>query len=87
MQQVPSDDIKDIGNMQTSDHKPFLICKGADSVIEALLNFSQGNEQRELFDETNKHVVKFAQEGLRTLFYAKRELSWEELNDWLEKKA
>jgi magnesium-transporting ATPase (P-type) len=46
--------------MQTSDHKPFLICKGADSVIEALLNFSQGNEQRELFDETNKHVVKFA---------------------------
>jgi magnesium-transporting ATPase (P-type) len=35
-----------------------------------------------LISETNKHVTKFAEEGLRTLFIARREIDDAEYNDW-----
>lgn len=57
------------------DGKIMLFCKGADSVIYSRL---KKGEQRELRDETAKHLEMFAVEGLRTLCIAQRELSEEE---------
>jgi magnesium-transporting ATPase (P-type) len=35
-----------------------------------------------MISETNKHVIKFAEEGLRTLFIARREIDDDEYNKW-----
>lgn len=59
--------------------KIILICKGADSVIYARL---KPNEQEKLREETALHLEQFANEGLRTLCIAERELSSEEYQDW-----
>uniref|UniRef100_A0A060SZE9 Phospholipid-transporting ATPase n=1 Tax=Blastobotrys adeninivorans TaxID=409370 RepID=A0A060SZE9_BLAAD len=56
-----------------------LICKGADSVIYSRL---KEGEQHELREETALHLEQFAQEGLRTLCIAQRELSAKEYNEW-----
>lgn len=64
--------------------KILLLTKGADSVIEKLLNHDQeGNAQMLLW--TKKHVQSYAEEGLRTLFMAKRELTSDEYEEWNEK--
>jgi magnesium-transporting ATPase (P-type) len=48
-----------------------LLCKGADSIIEARLN----REACPYLDKTKEFVDSFAEEGLRTLFLAKRKIS------------
>ena len=48
----------------------FLITKGADSVITPLLKPGQDD----LINKTNEFVVRFAEEGLRTLYLAKKEI-------------
>ena len=48
----------------------FLITKGADSVITALLR----EGQQDVLSKTNEYVNKFADQGLRTLFLAKKEI-------------
>lgn len=48
--------------------KKFLVSKGADSVIAKLLH----SGQKEIIERTNKYVVGFAEEGLRTLFLASK---------------
>lgn len=63
------------GNFQG---KKFLICKGADSVILKLLKKGQDD----LINTSNKHVVGFAEEGLRTLFLAKRYIEDAEYAAW-----
>lgn len=59
--------------------KILLICKGADSVIYSRL---KPNEQERLRQETALHLEQFANEGLRTLCVAERELTLEEYQDW-----
>jgi phospholipid-translocating ATPase len=48
-----------------------LFCKGADSIIEKRLNINASVH----LAETKKHVDFFAEEGLRTLFLAKKRLT------------
>ena len=52
--------------------KYILMCKGADSVIEERLNFKSANSL--LFNSTKIAVDAFANEGLRTLYLAEREI-------------
>lgn len=52
-----------------------LICKGADSIIYSRL---KPNEQELLCSETAIHLEQFANEGLRTLCIAQKELTEEE---------
>lgn len=52
-----------------------LLCKGADSVIYSRL---KPNDQELLCSETALHLEQFANEGLRTLCIAQRELTLEE---------
>ncbi|ANB12538.1 aminophospholipid-translocating P4-type ATPase DNF1 [Sugiyamaella lignohabitans] len=59
--------------------KILLICKGADSVIYSRL---KPGEQEVLRKETALHLEQFANEGLRTLCIAERELTSEEYHDF-----
>eukprot|EP01117_Protostelium_nocturnum_P006113 TRINITY_DN2203_c0_g1_i3.p1 TRINITY_DN2203_c0_g1~~TRINITY_DN2203_c0_g1_i3.p1 ORF type:complete len:1236 (+),score=387.58 TRINITY_DN2203_c0_g1_i3:144-3851(+) len=67
--------------IKTSDGKIVLYSKGADSAILENLS-SDGGEIKE---ETEKHIKAFAEEGLRTLCMAKKEIKEEEYNSWNEK--
>lgn len=58
-----------------------MISKGADSVITELLEPGQDD----LINKTNQFVVKFAEEGLRTLYLAKREIEESEYIPWNDK--
>jgi phospholipid-transporting ATPase len=55
-----------------------LFCKGADSIIEKRLNFNTSVH----LAETKKHVDFFAEEGLRTLFLAKKRLTRSQYIQW-----
>lgn len=63
------------------DDRIVLLTKGADSVIEELLD-SEKPENRQNLNWTKQHVQLYAQEGLRTLFIAKKELSRSEYESW-----
>lgn len=60
--------------------KIVLICKGADSMIKGLLN----RESLPLFEKTDVHLTKFADEGLRTLCLASKEIPVEEYAVWAQ---
>ena len=64
-------------------NKIIIYAKGADSMIESLLNSQSKNS--EMLIKTNEYLKKFAVKGLRTLMLAYRELSNEEYNNWKEK--
>ena len=64
-------------------NKIILYAKGADSMIESLLN--QQNKNSEMLIKTNDYLKQFAIKGLRTLMLAYRELSKEEYDEWNEK--
>jgi magnesium-transporting ATPase (P-type) len=66
------------------DRKIMLLTKGADSVIESLLD-TQKVENMQMLMWTKRHVQAYAEEGLRTLFMAKRELSEDEYAAWNRK--
>jgi phospholipid-translocating ATPase len=61
------------------DGRIILFCKGADSIIYSRL---KRGEQRELRDQTAKHLELFAVEGFRTLCIAQKVLSEEEYYAW-----
>lgn len=66
--------------MRMPNGKLRLLTKGADSVIYARL--SQTNTPEALRTATSKHLEDFANEGLRTLCLAYRDLSDEEYEKW-----
>ena len=66
------------------DKKIVLLTKGADSVIEGLLD-TQKVENLQMLQWTKRHVQAYAEEGLRTLYMAKRELSDDEYASWNRK--
>ncbi|KAH3674613.1 hypothetical protein WICMUC_003159 [Wickerhamomyces mucosus] len=65
------------------DDKLILITKGADSIIYQRL--SQTANNRSLLETTANHLEDFANEGLRTLCIAGREISNDEWEDWSSK--
>jgi phospholipid-translocating ATPase len=60
--------------------KIILMCKGADSVIYERLSRESANSQ--VFFNTKKAVDIYAEEGLRTLYLAKREIPEDEYQKW-----
>ncbi len=56
-----------------------LYVKGADSAIEALLAPDQP-----LLEVTKSHLNDFANEGLRTLMLAYRDISKDEFQSWIK---
>ena len=58
-----------------------LICKGADSVIEKLLKKGQDK----ILEKTDEYCRSYAQEGLRTLYLAMREIPENEYQQWNKK--
>ncbi|RCK59111.1 Phospholipid-transporting ATPase DNF2 [Candida viswanathii] len=60
--------------------KALLICKGADSVIFQRLDPTKNSN--ELVSKTALHLEDYANEGLRTLCIAQRELSWSQYSEW-----
>ena len=64
--------------VEDSNGEYILLTKGADSIIKERLNI----EASKYLDDTQAHVDRFAQEGLRTLFLAKRKLTSSEYIQW-----
>lgn len=62
------------------DNKIVLFCKGADTIIKERLS----TECRELFELCEDHLNKFAEDALRTLCLAWRQISDEEYARWAE---
>jgi magnesium-transporting ATPase (P-type) len=59
-----------------------LICKGADSVIIERL----AQKQDALLKTTGSFVDAYADEGLRTLYVARKEITDYEFDEWIKKK-
>ena len=55
-----------------------LYCKGADNVISNLLN----NKNPKLVKQTNDFLEQYAQDGLRTLLIAEKEIGEVEYREW-----
>ena len=64
-----------------SDRKVFVYCKGADNVIlDRTISFLGAENPYTARQTMSSHLSSFASEGLRTLLFACRELTEEELN-------
>ncbi|CAF0920378.1 unnamed protein product [Didymodactylos carnosus] len=63
------------------DGKIMLYCKGADSKIKERLDQSEN----EIMQETDEHLNKFANDGLRTLCLAYKELNEADFDAWNKK--
>jgi magnesium-transporting ATPase (P-type) len=59
--------------VKTPDNKIKVLCKGADSIIQARLSNSKDNEECQNY--TTQHLENYANGGLRTLLLAEKELS------------
>ena len=72
---------------ETND-KITLICKGADSEIEKLLEDKVESNAKVCpeYEVNKKFVEKAANEGLRTLFVATRTIDQKEYDEWKVKK-
>ena len=68
--------------VRDEDGTLILYCKGADSVLEKLLN---KNVSQELLNKTKDQVYEFSMIGLRTLFICKKIISNEIFKDWKER--
>ena len=64
--------------VKTPDDKIMCMTKGADSIIAARLATGQDN----LLNSTTKILDEYANEGLRTLLLAQREIDPKEYSDW-----
>ena len=66
---------------RTPENKIFLICKGADNVIYQRLSKSDNSEH--VMSKTAIHLEDFANEGLRTLCIAQKEVDSSFIQDWI----
>mmetsp|Transcript_7016 Transcript_7016/g.9755 ORF Transcript_7016/g.9755 Transcript_7016/m.9755 type:complete len:88 (+) Transcript_7016:2117-2380(+) len=66
--------------VKTPEEKILVLCKGADSIIEKRLKANQ----RHLV-KTKEFLDVFAQNGLRTLLVASKEISHDYYYEWNEK--
>jgi len=58
-----------------------LFCKGADSIIEALIEPETENN----LATTKSFIEDYAKSGLRTLMLAQREISEQEYDQWSQR--
>jgi len=66
--------------VRTPDNRIMLVCKGADSIIEALLKKGQKS-----LAATKKFLDEFARDGLRTLLVAYRYVDEDFFESWSKK--
>ena len=66
--------------IKNPEGKIILYTKGADSIIEKLINKNSKNSDE--FSSTIENLNKFAKKGLRTLMLAYKELNEDEYMDW-----
>lgn len=66
--------------VEDKDKKIILMCKGADSVITDRL--SNDSLYSNCFNETDRIVTQYANEGLRTLYLAQKEIPRKEWVKW-----
>lgn len=59
--------------VRTPDNKIKVLCKGADSIVQARLSNSDLNN--EMLKHTVQHLETYASSGLRTLLLAEKELT------------
>lgn len=64
--------------VRTPDSQILVMTKGADSIMIPRLRSGQKN----LIDKTNQYLTEFANEGLRTLILAQKQISNEKYNEW-----
>ncbi|TPX37615.1 hypothetical protein SmJEL517_g00757 [Synchytrium microbalum] len=69
--------------VRTPEGKIMIFCKGADNILLARLHESQHDQQRDTF----VHLSEFANEGLRTLVIAHREMPLSEYEAWSKSYA
>jgi magnesium-transporting ATPase (P-type) len=62
------------------DSNLWLLCKGADSIIEQRLKKTPSND--ETMKKTNQFLHTIANEGLRTLLLAQKQLNEDEFVTW-----
>jgi len=67
------------------DGRIIILCKGADSVILERLKKREEMTEKEkrILEITNDHLTQYSIEGLRTLLYGYREISYKEYEQWL----
>lgn len=63
--------------VRTQDNKILVICKGADSIIEKRLKKGQAH-----LSKTNLYLKKYADQGLRTLLIASKEIQENFYEQW-----
>ena len=68
------------------EKKIWLVCKGADSIIDALLEDHDKAGDKPTYLKNKEFVDKVANEGLRTLFVASRVIEKKEFDEWHAKK-
>lgn len=59
-----------------------VLCKGADTVLEKLLDPEIYTEDNEIKRKTWEHLINYANIGLRTLLLCKKEISEKEFAVW-----
>lgn len=64
-----------------NSEKIYVFCKGADSIIMPLLD-QQSHHNFSIKDKTEEFLEDYAQDGLRTLLLAERELDMDWYKDW-----
>lgn len=69
-----------------SSNEIILFVKGADTAILSVLHkqYKEDHEDKRTVEETEKHLTNYALRGLRTLCMAKRVLSEQEYQAWLQ---
>jgi len=70
----------------TNEKKIWLVCKGADSIIDALLHDHDKGQDKETYLKNKEFVDKVANEGLRTLFVASKRIYRPDFDEWYAKK-
>lgn len=66
--------------VKTPDGKIKVMCKGADSIIQARLADSENNKELEKY--ACQHLENYANSGLRTLLLAEKEISQIQYEQW-----
>jgi Cation transport ATPase len=67
--------------VKDADHKIWLYCKGADSILLERMDRAKNPE----IDDTQRHLSTFADEGLRTLLVCKKEIPRAEYDAWFKR--
>lgn len=68
--------------LESDDGKIILYTKGADNIIKERLSKNMSGSEKEELQETDKHLDAYAEDGLRTLLIAKRDVPRNVYDAW-----